>query len=96
MRFFKSVLGSTSKPGLEVSVFTGGLNLKELIDWVNYMDTFFDYEEMEEGKRLKFVVTKLKGHATLWWDGVQAERRTLCKQPIKNWSRMVEIGRAHV
>ena len=77
------MLGSISKPRLEVLVFTGGLNPKELIDWVNDMDKFFDYEEMEEGKRVKFVVTKLKGHAALWWDGVQAERRRLGKQPIK-------------
>lgn len=28
MRFFKSVLVSTSKPRLEVSVYTRGLNLK--------------------------------------------------------------------
>ena len=38
---------------------------------------------------MKFVVTKLKGHATLGWDGVQAERRRLGKQPINNWNRMV-------
>ena len=48
------------------------------------MDNFFDYEEMDEGQRVKFAVTKLKGHATLWWDGVMAERRTLGKKPIKN------------
>ena len=53
------------------------------------MDNFFDYEEMDEGKRVKFAIKKLKGHATLWWDGVQAERRRVGKQPIKNWNRMV-------
>ena len=53
------------------------------------MDKFFDYEEMEEGKRVKFAVKKLKGHATLWWDGVQAERSRLGKQAIKKWNRMV-------
>eukprot|EP00253_Pinus_taeda_P019746 PITA_19746 len=53
------------------------------------MEKFFDYEEMEEEKKVKFAVTKLVGHATLWWDGVQAERRRQGKQPIKNWSRMV-------
>ena len=53
------------------------------------MDKFFDYEEMEEGKRVKFVVTKLKGHATLWWDGVQAEIKRLGKQPNRKWSKMV-------
>lgn len=89
MRFFKSLLGSTSKPRLEVSVYTGGLKPEELIDWINDMGKFFDYEEMEEGKRVKFAVTKLKGHETLWWDGVQEKRRRLGKQPIKNLTRMV-------
>ena len=53
------------------------------------MEKFFDYEETKDEKKVKFAVTKLKGHAALWWDGVQAERRRLSKQPIKNWSRMV-------
>ena len=83
MRFFKSVLGSTSNPRLEVSVYTRGLNPEELIDWINELDKLFAYEELEEGKRVKFVVTKLKGHATIWWDVVQAKRRRRRKQLIK-------------
>ena len=35
MRLFKSVLGSTSRPRLEVSAFVGGFNLEDLIDWIN-------------------------------------------------------------
>jgi hypothetical protein len=35
-------------------------------------------------------VTKLKGHATLWWDGVQEEMRKKNKKKIKSWDRMVE------
>ena len=38
---------------------------------------------------MKFNVTKLKVHASLWWDGVQVERRRLGKKPIKNWNRML-------
>ena len=53
------------------------------------MEKFFVYDEMEDEKKVKFVVTKLKGHETLWWDGVQVERRRLGKQPIKNWNKMV-------
>ena len=34
-------------------------------------------------------MTKLKGHAALWWDGVQAERRRVGKQPIERWTRMM-------
>eukprot|EP00253_Pinus_taeda_P029906 PITA_29906 len=53
------------------------------------MEKFFDYEETEDEKKVNFVVTKIKGHATLWWDGVQVERKSLGKQSIKNWNRMV-------
>jgi hypothetical protein len=34
-------------------------------------------------------VTKLKGHATLWWDELQADRRNKVMFKIKNWGRMV-------
>ena len=53
------------------------------------MEKFFDYEETKEGKKVKFAITKLEGHATLSWDGVQIERRRLGEEPIKNWNRMV-------
>ncbi len=89
-RFSKSVLRSTSKARLVVSIYTGSLSPKELIDWINDMEKFSDYEETKEGQKVRFVVPKLKGHAKLWWDGVQAKRRRLGKQPIKNWNRMVE------
>eukprot|EP00253_Pinus_taeda_P003119 PITA_03119 len=90
MKLFQSVMKSTARPWNQlVPVYQEGLNPEELIDWINNMENFFDYEKLEDEKKVKFVVTKLKGHAALWWDGVQVERRRLGKQPIKNWSRMV-------
>jgi hypothetical protein len=89
LRMLRQVLGSTSRPKPDISNYSGGLNPEELIDWINDMEKFFEYEEMDEEKKVKFVVTKLKGHATLWWDGVQAERRKKNKQKIKSWDRMV-------
>lgn len=53
------------------------------------MDKFFDYDEMDEERKVKFAVTRLKGHASLWWNGVQTKRRNQRKVPIKNWDRMV-------
>jgi hypothetical protein len=32
------------------------------------MDKYFDYEDIEEEKMVKHAVTRLKGHAALWWD----------------------------
>ena len=47
-------------------------------------DHYFSYEELNEAKKVKFVVTKLRGHASIWWDGVQAEKRSKGKQKIKS------------
>ena len=41
------------------------------------------------GRKVKFVVTILKGHASLWWNVVQTKRINQGKVPIKNWNRMV-------
>ena len=47
---------------------------EELIDWINAMNKHFDYSEGKEDNQVIFTVTKLRWHASLWWDGVQEER----------------------
>jgi hypothetical protein len=39
------------------------------------MDKYFDYEYVDEEKKVNHVVTRLKVHASLWWDEMQANRR---------------------
>lgn len=63
------------RPRPEVPTYQGGLDPNELLDWINEMNKFFDYDEMSEERKVKFIVTRLKGHATLWWNGVQTKRR---------------------
>jgi hypothetical protein len=53
------------------------------------MDKHFYYEVVDEEKKVKQAITRLKWHATLWWDELQDERRSKCKQRIKRWDRMV-------
>ena len=53
------------------------------------MDKYFNYEYIKEDNMVKHAVTRLKGHAALWWDELQVERRSKGKQKIKNWDRMV-------
>jgi len=59
------------------------------LDWVSELDRYFKSEEVREDWSVKFIAIKLKGHAALWWDSVQAKRRRMNKLPIKKWSRMV-------
>jgi hypothetical protein len=80
-------LGARAK--IEVSMYEGNLDVEELLDWIRSMEKYFDYEDVDEEKRVRHVVTRIKGHATLWWDELQAERRSKGKQKINNWDKMV-------
>jgi hypothetical protein len=53
------------------------------------MDKYFYYEEFYDEKKVKHAITRLKGHATLWWDELQDDRRSKGKQKIKSWDIMV-------
>jgi hypothetical protein len=67
-------IGGREKMG--IPMYEGNLYVEELVDWIRALDKYFDYEDVEEDKKVKHVVTRLKGHATLWWDELQADRRS--------------------
>ena len=83
------MIGASMKPKLEVPTYQGGLDANEFLDWINEMDKLFDYDQKNDEKKVKYAVTRLKGHGSLWHNGVQIERRNKRKFPIKNWDRMV-------
>jgi hypothetical protein len=80
-------LGAREK--IEIPMYEGKLDDEELLDRIRSMDKYFNYEYVNEEKKVRHVVTRLKGHATLWWNELQAERRSKGKKKIKNWDRMV-------
>lgn len=54
-------------------MYDGTLNGQELIEWINTLDMYFDHEEVDKSKKVKFSMTKPRGHETICWDGVQAD-----------------------
>jgi hypothetical protein len=66
-----------ARENMDILVYEENLDAEELLDWIRALDTYFDYEDVEEDKKVKHVVTRLKGHAALWWDEIQADKR--CK-----------------
>eukprot|EP00253_Pinus_taeda_P002204 PITA_02204 len=78
-----------SKPKIEIPMYDGSLNAEEVMDWIRSIDQYFDYEEVEENKKVKFAVTRLKGHAAIWWDELQTSRTRKGKSKIKQWDKMV-------
>jgi hypothetical protein len=82
-RLIKAILRMSSKTKMDIPVYEGSLNAKEFLDWIRALNTYFDYEDIKEDKKVRHVVMKLKGHAALWWDDLQADRSSKGKQKIK-------------
>lgn len=61
---------ASPKSKADVRTYSVILNLEELLYWVNTTENQLDYEEILPDKKDKFAMTRLKGHASLWWDGV--------------------------
>jgi hypothetical protein len=86
---FKVVARIGVEEKMDIPVYKGNLDVEELLDWIRALDKYFDYEDIKEYRKVKHVFTRLKGHATLWWDELQAEIRWKGKKKIKSWDRMV-------
>jgi hypothetical protein len=80
-------LGARAK--IEIPMYEGNLDTEEFLDWIRAMNKYFDYEDVEEEKKVRHAITRLKGHATLWWDELQADKRSKGKQKIKSWDQML-------
>lgn len=44
----KYVIGAIMRPKPEVPTYQGGLDVNELLEWINDMDKFFDYDEIDD------------------------------------------------
>ena len=64
-KLFKALTKFGKRPMFKVPTFSGKINLEELIDWINELEEYFEYEEIEDPDRVKFVKAKLKGHAKI-------------------------------
>ena len=53
------------------------------------MEKFFEYENTLDNRKVKIAVTRMKGHASLWWEHLQIDRQRRGKEKIKNWLKMV-------
>jgi hypothetical protein len=88
-RLLRAVARLGARDKMDIPVYEENLDVEDLIDWIRALDTYFDYEDVEEEKKVKHVVTRLKGHAAFWWDELQADRRCQGKKKIKSWDMMI-------
>lgn len=70
-------------------MYEGNLNVEELIHWTNVLDMYSGYENVVEENKIRYVVEKLKGHASLWCDGVQAKMKNMGDAKVRRRDIMV-------
>jgi hypothetical protein len=80
---FKVVARIGARAKMDILMYEGNLDVEEFLEWLRALDKYFDYKYIEEDKKAKHGVTRLKGHASLWWEELQDERRCKGKQIIK-------------
>ena len=64
-RLFRAISKIGKRPKFEVPTFLGNLNPEELINWINELEEYFEYEDIEDPNRVKFAKEKLKGYAKI-------------------------------
>ena len=68
VKVLKMMMKASNSPRVEVPMYEGNLNVEELMDWINSLNKYFDFEEIEDIKKARYEETILKVHATIWWD----------------------------
>ena len=88
-RLLRVLSRENSKPVVEVVPYDGKLDTNAVMDWISDMEKFFEYENTPNNRKVKIAVTKLKGHASLWWEHLQTDRQRRGKEKIRTWPKMV-------
>ena len=66
------------------------------MDWLTEVGRFFDYTELPDNRKVKFVAYRLKRGASLWWDRLREMRMREGRGPIQTWLRMKQLLRDRV
>ena len=80
---------TSGRPRIEVPMYSGNLIVEEIMDWINALSKYFDFEEIEDKKKVRYAATRLKGHAAIWWDELQIHRERRGKKKINSWDKML-------
>ena len=60
------VATTSSKARSEGPTYDRNLNVEELVDWIKNIDKYLYYEDVNEEMKVKFVATKMRGHASIY------------------------------
>ena len=89
VKVMKMMIRSSNRPRVEVPMYEGNLNVEELINQIDALSKYFDFEEIEDKKKVRYAMNRLKGHGAIWWDELQIHRERIGNPKIKSWDKML-------
>ena len=60
VKVLKMLMKASNRPRVEVPMYEGNLNVEEIMDQINALNKYFDFEEIEDKKKVRYATTKLK------------------------------------
>ncbi|XP_071708618.1 uncharacterized protein [Rutidosis leptorrhynchoides] len=66
----------------------------DFIEWLHTVERVFDLKDIHEHLKVKLVATKLRKHASLWWENVRKNRAYARKSKVETWDKMKKLLRA--
>jgi hypothetical protein len=64
-RLIRAISRMSSKTKMDIPVYEGSLDAEELLDWIRALDTYFDYEDIEEDKKVRHASHEAEGTCSL-------------------------------
>ena len=89
VKVLKMLMKASNRPIVEVPMYEGNIKVEELVDWINALNKYFYFEEIEDKKKVRLAASRLKGHATIWWDELHIHRKRRGKCKIHSCDKML-------
>lgn len=75
---------------VNTSELDGDMEPEAFLDWVDSIESYFDWKDVPTERKVKLVGAKLRGPASTWWKHFQNDREIQGKGKIRRWNKMKE------
>ena len=75
--------------------FDGRAQGNAFLDWLITVERIFEFKDYSEERKVKLVLIKLKGYASLWWENLKREREREGRSRIRTWEKMKRELKKH-
>ena len=66
--------GSRFNPKLDIPEFEGIMHADDFLDWLNIVESVFEYCDPPKHKKVKLVAIKMRKNVSFWWENLKWQR----------------------